>query len=120
MPMGHFLAMEIKLSRAYGMSPKATRIIGDFYETRLGVIDDVRKGGRKDAAKAIENAASEMTGTFDAVARCAPTKSISKRRLAACSGLVMDIGTMFVTRDWTATGVMSAVGMTFPDVVGIQ
>lgn len=120
MPLPHFLAMEMKLSRSYGMSPRATHIIARFYEKRLRLIDEVRKGSKSLPPKEIENSAAEMAETFKSVAKCAPAKSISKRRLAACSGLIMDVGAIFITRDWTATGVLSAVGMTFPDAVGVE
>lgn len=120
MPLRHFLAMEVRLARAYGLSNAATEIISDYYEGRLRLIDEIRRGDRDLAPGTVQKSATETADSFEAVAKCSPRKSISKARLAACTGLIMDIGAFFVTRDWTATGVASVAGSTFPDLVGVE
>jgi hypothetical protein len=116
----HFLAMEIRLGRAYQLSRPAIRVISEFYEKRLRLIEDVRKGVLPFENNSIERTATDLEETFEGVARCSPKKRLTKSRLAACTGLIMDIGAIFITRDWTAAGVASVVGTTFPDLVGIE
>lgn len=120
MPLGHFLAMEVRLANSYGLSDQTTEIISQYYEKRLRLIDEVRKGDRVLPSGTVEQSASELADTFESIAKCSPAKSVTKARLAACTGLIMDIGAMFITRDWTATGVASVVGMSLPDLVGIE
>ena len=120
MPLKHFLAMEVRLARAYGLSKTAIQIISDYYERRLGLIDELRRGQKGLARGTVEKCANEIAESFDAVAKCSPHRTISKPRLAACTGLIMDVGAFFITRDWTATGVASVAGSTFPDLVGVE
>jgi hypothetical protein len=120
MPLRHFLAMEVRLARSYGLSKAATGIISDYYARRLRLIDELRRGDRDLPQGAVQKSATETAESFEAVAKCSPKKSISKARLAACTGLIMDVGAFFITRDWTATGVASVAGGTFPDLVGVN
>jgi hypothetical protein len=120
MELSYFVAMELRLARSYGLSNQAKEIITEFYQRRLRLIADVRGGDRPMRSGAVGQLASDMAETFDGVAKCSPRKGVSKARVAACTSLIMDIGAMFITRDWTAAGVASVVGSTFPDLVGME
>jgi hypothetical protein len=117
MELEHFLKMERKLADTAELHPRVSALINEFLESRLPQIQRVRDHELSLPDGTMRLFAGSFLAELKRVAEGNEEKPISKRKLIAISTLVMDVGALFITRDWTATGTMSMIGATLPDLV---
>lgn len=117
MEFDHFLKMERRLAEAAGLHPRVQALILSFLESKLPQVQEIRKHEVSLAGGTVRSFAANFLAELRKVTEGKEDKPISRRKLIAISTLVMDVGALFITRDWTTTATVSMIGATVPDVV---
>lgn len=117
MSLTHFVAMEQKLANAVGLHPRVRDLIVEFVESGLAQLQDLREG----KATIKEGFVRRFVRSFiDALSDAKVGREkfpMTRRKVIAVSTIFMDTAALFVTRDWTATGVLSTVAAVVPDAL---
>ena len=117
MDYDYFIAMENRLSQVAGLHPRVARLIDEFLQSKRPQLESLRARRTKLPGGIIRSFASEFVGELGRAVKGNEHNIMSCRRLVAMTTIIMDAGTLFITRDWTAAGTMSLVGSVLPDLV---
>jgi hypothetical protein len=118
MPLEHFFRMERRLATSAGLHPRVRALILDFLRAREVALEAMRRGEaalrqgqvREPPTKLLTRLMREESGPTGV----AP---ISTSKLTGILTIVMDFATLFTTRDWSVTSVLSATAGALPPVL---
>lgn len=115
MTLAHFVAMEKKLVSAAELNPRVRDLIIRFVEMQLKQVEDLQNRKIKIKQGAIRRFVSSFRTDIALIQKGRETIPISRQRAIALSTIIADMSALFVTRDWTAAGVISTVASMAPD-----
>jgi hypothetical protein len=117
MDLKYFLAMEEKLVDAIGLHPRVRNLIVKFVDARLLHLDALREGQREVRPGSIRRLVQSFVSDLATVPTGREDRPMSRNRVIGLSVILMDTSALFVTRDWTATGVLSTLASVAPDAL---
>lgn len=114
MTFEHFLKMEEKLFRAWGLGERTIRILVDFVRQRHGAIENARSIGRRISRVSIRECVIDPVVIYLRQIQRSPDREIPISRISSIMVLVCNLGALFTTLDWGVTGVISALAAALP------
>lgn len=118
MTMSHFLRMERKLAVRAGLHPRVQNLILMFVSAREAALDRVRRGEATLDSGSIREAPTELLYELrEASTGHLGGRPMSTSKLTGIMTIVMDFATLFTTRDWSVTSVLSATAGAVPAVL---
>lgn len=117
MSLAHFVQMERKLVNAVGLHPRVRGLILDFVEDGLPQLEVLRERKASISPGSIRNFVRSSVDALSVTVVGKEGAPMSRRKIIALSTILMDTAALFVTRDWTATGVLSTLASTVPDAL---
>lgn len=115
MSLDHFYKMESRLADALGMSPRVKSLILGYVRLQFGYIDRIRSGSNHLEEGQISKKPKEIFSSLKSgVSREFGTTPIATSKIAAVMIIVMDIGSLYTTRDWSVAGFLSTIAGAAP------
>lgn len=115
MTLKHFVSMERKLIDTIGLDPRVKALIATFVEAGLAQLDDLREGKTKIRSGAIRTFVQSFVQDLADRQTGREALPMKRKRVIALSTILIDTSALFVTRDWTAAGVLSTIASVAPD-----
>lgn len=119
MRLEHFLKMEAKLASAAGLHPRVQQLLVAFVQQMLPQLKLVRDREMSVSKGVLTSAINGFIHDLKNHAEGNEKEPMTRRRVIAISTIVMDVGALFATRDWTAAGVLSGIAAVLPDAVNV-
>lgn len=107
MPLDHFLKMEARLLKAASVHPRVAQLVLDLVRASRPSLEKFRQGEKKIERGTIVSRVKSVFGKIRDAQRGLERRPLSKFELVSVATIITDTTTLFTTRDWTATGVIS-------------
>jgi hypothetical protein len=117
MALAHFVKMEKRLIDTVGLHPRVRNLIVEFVENRLVRLEEVREGNANIEVGSTLSFVRSFVRALGAAKSGLEKAPMSRRKIIAISTIVMDTASLFITRDWTACGVLSTLASVLPDTL---
>lgn len=112
MSFEHFLRMERRAFAELGISPRVTELAMRFVSIQAKEIEGVRDGDVRLSTNFLV-AAIEMTKSGLTALKQLPDNLADGQQLAGTLTVVVNVGLLYTTRDWSVTGTLSTVAGAF-------
>jgi len=118
MDIQHFLQMEQKLAQAAGLNPRVRALIMRFVTARIATLDKIRQGEAKILPGQVKSSPQDLLNLLKTEkSGKLGVQPISTSKISGILTIVMDFSTLYTTRDWSVTSVLSATAGALPSVL---
>lgn len=108
MSFEHFLRMERRAFAELGISPRVTELALRFVALQTKDVEGVRDGDVRLSSNFLV-AAIEMTKSGLAALKRLPDNLADGQQLAGALTVIVNVGLLYTTRDWSVTGTLSTI-----------
>lgn len=115
MPLDHFLRMERKLAAASGISPRVQELLLSYVQRQFHYLQELRHESARLQPGQISNKPNAIVSILrqNRNSRIG-VPPLSTTKIAATMTIVMDLGAVYTTRDWSVAGFLSTLAGAAP------